>query len=59
MGPVGLHTNGMGDGMAEKKELKLPDLEVDASLQDKTQTTETESMMWDESIDQKEKVVRE
>ena len=57
MGSVVLHENGMGDGMAEKKEEKMTVSVVDASVQAKTQTNETESMTWDKSIDQREKVV--
>ena len=56
MGSVVLHENGMGDGMAEKKEEKMTVSVVDASVQAKTQTNETESMTWDKSIDQREKV---
>ena len=57
-GSVGLHANGMCEEIAEKKGLKVPDLGVDTLLKDKSQTTELESMICDESIDQKKKVVR-
>ena len=52
------HENGMGDGMAKKKEEKMTVLGVDASVQAKPQTYGTESMTWDKSIDQKEKAMR-
>ena len=56
MASMALHENGIGNGMAKKKE-KMTVSGVDASVQAKSQTNGTESMTWDKSIDQKEKAV--